>query len=249
MTNRAAVNVITVFAEGEAFNYATYSEEDLGIAGNTTINGNIFTNGDVEFSGHSAEINGDAFAAGTIDEGNISGATEPGADPIPPPQIDSAPYKILAETAGTYFDDANDAEDWFGINTEGVVFIDDITHETHLTNSDKLLGTLAATGDVQLSGGTYTTADADRPVILVEGDLEIAGGAVINGLVYVRGSTTFGAGNNIINGSLISVGGVTDLFGNTTINFDEDYVANWQDLEGLNQTSSEDPRVLFWGEE
>lgn len=249
MTSRIAVNVITVFAEGEAFNYATYSEENLTLSGNTTINGNVFTNGDMEFNGNSSEINGDAFAAGTIDGGNISGAQESGMDPIPPPQIDAAPYKTLAESAGTYFDDANDAEDWFDFNDTGLIFVDDLTNETHLTNSASLLGTLAATGDIKLSGGTYTVANTDYPAILVEGDLEIAGGAVINGLVYVRGATTFGAGNNIINGALISVGGVTDLFGNTTINFEEDYVANWQDLDGLDINSSEDPKILNWGEE
>jgi len=87
--------------------------------------------------------------------------------------------------------------------------------------------------------------------VIVEGDLTVLGGATINGIVYVRGTTSFGAGNNTVNGSLISVGGIsaTDITGNTTINYVPLPIEDLDDMPGLVTTSSSPPKVVEWGEE
>jgi hypothetical protein len=167
---------------------------------------------------------------------------------IPPPNIQDGPYRNLATINGTLYTSADDAEAYLKNKTRtGVVFIDS-TEEAKIQGTT-LTGSLYATGDLSLtSGGTYT-ASGVHVAIVCDGDLHIAGGVTINGIVYVRGSTSFGAGNNTINGSLISVGAVSslDATGNTTINY---VPYPWQNLTGLyTSTSNLAPRVLSWDEE
>ena len=86
---------------------------------------------------------------------------------------------------------------------------------------------------------------------MVEGSLKIAGGTIINGIVYVKGSTSFGGGDNTIDGSLISVGGtsIADITGHTTIYFSTTTVANWQNFTGLSTTTTSTPRIIQWREQ
>lgn len=251
-TNRKAVHTITVFPEGEAFEYGIFAENDLSVGGNTEVNGSIFANSNIDFTGNSAEINGNAYSPNEIsDTDNINGDAVSGVNHIPPPVLKLGPYQDIAEAAGTYFMDSNDAENYLNNEArEAVIFVDDSGTTKIQGSNTSLTGALAVNGDLEISGGTFS-ASGSYAAVVVNGNLKISGGVVINGVVYVFGSTSFGAGNNVINGALIAVGdvNVTDVSGNTTINYDPDLAINWKDLTGLNTESVEEPKVILWGEE
>lgn len=250
--HRTAVYTITVFPEGFAFDNAVYAQDDLLFGGNAQINGDIFANGDMDFNGN-AEIDGNAYSPTPItDTNNITGEAFSGTDvdSIPPPQIDTQPYRDAATTGGTLFAASSDAEDFLNNQTRNaVVFVEDLGDTKIQGNNTELTGSIVTLGNLEISGGTYTASD-NYAAIVVMGDLKIAGGATINGIIYVAGATSFGGGNNTIKGSLISVGGanVTSVTGSATINFDPTAAANWQLLEGLITTSAEDPKIVKWGE-
>ena len=98
-----------------------------------------------------------------------------------------------------------------------------------------------------INGGTYT-AGPGQIAIIVRGNLDIRGGATINGIVYVYGTTTF-TGNSTINGSLISLGDVTTGTGSVEINYDATYIGDLQDLIGLDPVSAAPPTISNWSEE
>ncbi|PIR70059.1 MAG: hypothetical protein COU46_03495 [Candidatus Niyogibacteria bacterium CG10_big_fil_rev_8_21_14_0_10_42_19] len=136
------------------------------------------------------------------------------------------------------------------INSE-VVYIDDDGTKANIGNTNtNFTGSLVKIGNPDLTGGVFNSF-GNFATIVVYGNLKISGNTTINGIVYVTGETSFGGGTNTINGSLISAGGtsVTDLTGNATINFDPTVYASWQDITGLNTTSTESPRVVGWTEE
>ena len=256
-TNRAVSRIITSFPEGFAFDYAVYAQNDLTFGGNIDVNGNVFANDGIDFNGNSAEINGDAFSPESIeDTDNISGTMVTGVDPIPPPTINPEEYRLAAQAidpetgTSTLFFDVNDASAYLnGENRDAVVFVDDTAQTKIQGNSTNLVGSLVTMGDLGITGGTYS-ATGSYAAFVVYGNLKIAGGTTINGIVYATGSTSFGGGNNVINGSLISAGGasVTDLTGTATINFDPVIAANWQNITGLDTSTTSSPEIILWEE-
>lgn len=249
-TNRDVSRRITVFAEGLAFEHAIYSNFTFSATGNTEINGNIFANDAINLGG-STDIYGNVYSpVGVTGEDHATGTVATtSVVTIPPPEIAEGDYREAAVSAGTLYATDSAAELFLKNETrEAVVFIDDTASEANIQGTT-LVGSLYGKGDLKLSsGGTYT-ATGTYAAIVCEGNLQISGGVTINGLVYVRGSTSFGSGNNTINGALISVGPVSSIetTGNTTINY---VPMDWQDLSGLSTTtSSQPPRMLEWGEE
>ena len=81
-------------------------------------------------------------------------------------------------------------------------------------------------GDVTLIGGTYGTA-TDPVVLIVDGNLDLRGGATINGLVYVTNPTwdANGSGNAYINGAALAENSF-DTNGNLVVNYDPSILAN-----------------------
>jgi len=255
ITNRRVILTTTVFAEGEAFDYAAYSQNKINLGGNATINGSIFANNELIFTGNSAEVNGEAYSTETItDTDNINGQSFSNVDSILPPTIGITDYEDAASDAGTLFTETSDAENYLKNQTRtAVVFVDNTGTTKIQGNSTWLEGSLVVMGDLNIQGGTFT-ATGNYVAVYVEGNFSISGGTTINGIVYVKGSTSFGSGNNTINGSLLSAGETTttDLTGSTTINYDYEHLytpENWQDLLGLNMTSQEDPKITNWREE
>lgn len=255
--NRIVSNVITVFPEGFAFDYAVYAQNVLTMGGNLEVNGGVFANDGIEFNGNSAEVNGNAYSPEPINENqpgeNINGEIFEGVNEIPPPEIHIEPYLAYANASSTYFATTSAAESFVNGNTHDhivVVIADDDTKASIGNNNTHATGTIVKIGDMDLKGGSYIAFD-NFAAIVVYGDLKISGGTYIKGIVYVTGETSFGAGNNVIDGSLISAGGasVTDLTGNATINFDPVVTANWQNLAGLDTTTDTVPEVMSWEEE
>jgi hypothetical protein len=251
---RTVTEMFTIFPEGLAFDHAIYAEYNLQIGGNVTVNGGIFANGAVDFKGTSATVNGDAVSASTVTEnGNVAGSVVDGANPIPPPAIDIAPYVTVAQADGTYFTSSTDAEAYLDGNTrQAVVVVGDTTGATTKLSSKNtnLTGSLVVEGDLDLSGGTYT-ATSTYAAVVVYGDLKVSGGTTINGIVYTTGQVSFGAGNNVVNGAIISTNAInlTSLTGNLTVNFDPSAAANWQSLLGLSTTTTSTPQPIQWSED
>lgn len=255
---RTVTEHFTTFPEGLAFSHAIYAKYDLAIGGSATVNGNIFANGNITLSG-STEINGDAISSSTITQtggghgSDVTGAVVQGADPIPAPAIDIAPYIAAAQASSTYFSTSSDAEAYLkNIPRRAIVVVDDPTSRngTNLQNQTDLTGSLVVNGDLTLTGGTYTATGTYAAVVVI-GNLSVSGGTTIKGIVYVTGTTTFGAGNNTVVGSIISVGGVSavSFSGKTTVTFDPTIAANWQNLTGLATTSIAVPEPVEWSED
>ncbi len=259
-TRRIVSHIITVFPEGFAFDYAVYAQNNLVFGGNITVNGNVFANNGINGgNSNSVNLNGDAFSPEEIidSKNNIDGISVTGVDPIPPPTINPGEYRLAAQAidpetgTSTLFSSSNDAETYLNNKSrKAVVFVSDTQKTKIQGNSTNLVGSLVTMGDLDITGGTFS-ATGSYAAIVVYGNLKIAGGATINGIVYAAGSTSFGGGNNTINGSLISAGGasVTDLTGTATINFDPVVAANWQSLTGLDTSTTSAPEVILWGEE
>lgn len=252
LTQREVVYTLTKFTEGMAFYYAIYSNNNLEFGGNANIDGNIFANTEIDFHGN-ALVNGDAFSPETIEDvDNILGDIFSDLDPIPPPEINLQPYYDAAEANFTLFATATDAETYLNNQTrEGVVFVEQTVGKTKIQGTNtNLTGSLVVLNSLDLTGGTYT-ATSNYAALVVQGDLKIAGGAVIYGIVYVKGSTSFGAGGGRIEGSLISAGAIndTELTGNADIIFDPTITGNWQNLIGLSTTTMAAPRIIGWNEQ
>ncbi|MDO8558302.1 MAG: hypothetical protein Q7S09_03900 [bacterium] len=249
-TRRIVSRIITVFPEGQAFDYAVYSNEEMNFGGNATVNGDVYATDEIDFTGASAEVNGNAFSPGDVETDNVNGFSVTGVDVIEPPRIFIEPYRDMAIAAGTHFTSTPLARSFLNNNiTHNIAVVVEDIPELKLQNSTSSTGSLVTLHDLELTGGTYTAAGG-RPAIIVYGNLKIAGGTTINGIVYVEGSTTFGSGTNTINGSLISVGGASvDVTGNAVINFDPQYVADWDLLPGLDTSTTSTPEVISWGEE
>jgi hypothetical protein len=249
---RGVLHTITVFPEGFAFDHAVYAHNDLTLGGSVEVNGSVFANDGIDFHGANAAVNGNAYSPGDIeDHGNISGLIVPGVDPIPLPHFDLEPYRQAAIVDGTLFSSSTEAETYLNNQTRNaVIFVDDVDKTKIQGTNTNLTGSLVTMGNLDLTGGTFTASD-NYLAIVVNGDLKIAGGATINGIVYVTGDTSFGGGNNVITGALICGGEtiVTDITGNATINYDAALAQSWHDLVGLDTVSSEVPQVILWEEE
>lgn len=233
---REVLYLLLRYPEGKAFSYGLYTPYAIQVSGNATINGNVFATNGVNPDGEplgSAEINGDIVS---------------GLEPILP-QVDDQKYRDAAlGPDGKFFNNVADAEQYFQDNPviNNFIFVDDATGKMNIQSTD-FAGSLWVTGDLKITGGTFNSV---KPYILiiVEGDLEVVGNPVINGIVYVKGSTTIGTGTVEIFGSLICVENtsVIGVNGNITITYDPNIINFWEDIVGLSHVYA--PVILNWNE-
>jgi cytoskeletal protein CcmA (bactofilin family) len=249
LTNRIVKSTLLLFPSGAVFDYAIYSEYNLNIKGSVDIVGDIFSGGIISCSGNKVHIEGNAYSVGddvnNTCEDNASSTYE-NTDIISPPDINPDYYRDIALVSGCASTPDNVKNDCLSVPTTSVVFVKDPINpakETKLQGID-LAGNLTVVGNLWISGNSSITATNDYAVIVVKGNLKITGDNIINGIVYVSGTTTFGAGNTTLNGSLISKGGTaTDLNGNVTINYD----APLAPPGGIDDSGA--PKIVSWSEE
>lgn len=247
LTNRKIKNTILLSESWAAFDYAVYSDGELTIKGGAgnSITGNVFSNNNINCNGNPT-INGDIFSADSISGCNGT-SVNPGAETIPPPDIDPYYYQPLAVCSSDADNVKNDCLN--APPTFGVIFAEDNpSKQIKLQNID-LTGNLTVIDNLWISGNTVITAsdsdpEIDYPAIVVQGNLKVTGDNVINGLIYVTGKTNFGSGNTTINGSIISKGGTeTDIAGSVTIN----YNSLSGSPGGMNPPT--DPKIISWSEQ
>ncbi|MDP3963057.1 MAG: hypothetical protein Q8Q39_01025, partial [bacterium] len=165
-THRGVVRIITQYPEGLAFDYAIYAQNDLGFGGNATVNGNVYSSTQIDFTGNSSEVNGNAFSPGDIESDNVSGFSVTGIDPIPPPSIDIEPYRVIALAAGTYFTSTPLAKDYLSNQTRQAVVVVEDAPELKLQNSTQLTGSLVTENDLELTGGTYSATGTYAAIVV-----------------------------------------------------------------------------------
>lgn len=127
-------------------------------------------------------------------------------------------------------------ETYFSDNKASIQSLTGLLNCSSGCNKTDISGALSASqivwanGDVTLIGGTYGTA-TDPIILIVDGNLELRGGATINGLVYVTEPTwdANGAGNAHINGAALAEGSF-DTNGNLVINYDPTILANLNNI-------------------
>ena len=225
------------------FDYGIYTPQIIDMNGSVFVDANVFAS--EEF-----------YCKGKIDntkcEGSITGEIIE-YQSYDVPTFNQEVYYNLAVSTNTYFENAGNAKNYIEGSPASnvVVYVENSNRMLVGKNNTNFTGSLWVTGDLKITGGTYTAPEGFL-AIMVEGDLEIAGNATINGIVYVKGTTEIGAGGATINGSLISIGSV-NILGNLTVNYEPNILNIWQQLVGLEENDLYDtnfqPQISNWNEE
>lgn len=148
-----------------------------------------------------------------------------------PPFVDSNDATLAAMSDDDFF------ESFFGVTKETFKgFAENINcgggcdkndlHAALALNNNQVIW---ADGDITLLNDTFGTV-ANPIILIVDGNLELRGGASINGLVYVMADDwdANGAGNAAINGAAIGEGGF-DTNGNITITYNPAILSNLEE--------------------
>jgi hypothetical protein len=255
-TTRKVVVTLDLFPSAFAFDQAVYSHGQISANGNLTINGNAYATNGIALSGN-ANINGDAYsplAMNSNTKNRISGESYENSSTIIPPTIATSSYKVLAQSANTYFTDISLARTYIQGNPAGfpVVFVESPNELSLNANSLAFFGTIISTGGFSMNGGTISANPSGDPLAVYSGgNAAIRGNATINGIVYIDGTTTFGNGTNRINGTLLSTqpSSTLSVNGNAMVTYNATYGKNWQNITGLDTESGTAPMVKNWHEQ
>ncbi|OGZ61201.1 MAG: hypothetical protein A2932_00930 [Candidatus Spechtbacteria bacterium RIFCSPLOWO2_01_FULL_46_10] len=203
----------------------------LTMDSNSTVNGNVFSNGNITGSSNS-DINGDATAVGTISTPNpqVSGAKEEGVDPVPLPNFDG---DVWREAANINNDPIN-----------GDIEIDD---ETVILGPRRINGNLTIDGNsvVTITGPVYVTGNilvdsnsdifldegfgSENTVILADGSIEFKSNAQVHStsadpagyILFASMSNSSEAiklgSNQIIDGAFYAANGDLELNSNADV--------------------------------
>lgn len=179
----------TINSASIAFRYAVQTGSGgVSMTNNTTINGTIYTNGNIT-GANSAQINGEAYAAGTISspDPTILCATppcaHPNASPIPLPDISSevAQAKLAAEAGGTTTCPCTISNTFADIGPKK--YVGNLTITTNAIVTVK--GPVWVTGNLSTTqGGTQVNLDesfgSQGTYFIVDGNIVINQGATFN---------------------------------------------------------------------
>lgn len=182
----------TPSTEAVAFNYAIQGGAGgIDVSGSSNIEGNLYSNGDIDVSGSAAvELPGDVWAVGTVTDQNngIEGTITqfPNVVSVPLPSIDLSNWESMASDGGTI------VGDYTVPSTDSGVYTDlgpkKITGELSMSKSDQqvnLTGPLYIQGDLTISGnGEWKLDDSfgsNGTIVLVDGKINISGSAKFYG--------------------------------------------------------------------
>lgn len=173
------------------YDFAISAGERIQLAKDSTISGNLHSNGDVEIQAHTRVV-GDVSAVGSVDgDGEVTGAVTEGADPLALPQpFTAAEAGALADrlfTGDTSFDNDEVVDD--------VVFVDgSVTFRAALNGT----GTVIASGSIllekgvpgQLADETLLSLVAGQEIV-VKKDREVRAALVAGGNVTLDKEAIF----------------------------------------------------------
>ncbi len=141
----------------------SYDSRVGGYPNGPANNGDVGSNGDIDVGSGGTDIQGDALAAGTVNDphGAVEGEAVSGADPIPLPPVPACgpPYHDGSGIVGGTYDPATGA--LTGGNSEVISLLPGVF----------CLGSLNVKGDLMITGAT---------VISVTGLFDLSSGALLN---------------------------------------------------------------------
>ncbi len=215
-------------------NAATALDGNVNIGGNVYIsstpdpgNANIHANGDVNFSGAAATVDGNVTATGEIspeDYPGISGDSQPGADAVSPPDVDIDQLIAEAEAEGDIYNNnvsfsggPPGQTDTLGptringnltiganrtVVLQGTVYVDG-TISVGANSLVKGGYTIVATGDVDFTGTSELGLEDIPFVISTGGDITATGTSWVSAVMYAMDGDVTLKGNFTVKGSVI----------------------------------------------
>lgn len=194
-----------------------YSGDNIDIAPNVTIEGDVSSVGEVN------------------NQGTVGGETNEYAEPIECPTFSFEYYKSLAggdyidaggtvqfkaDSPGTHLS-AVSAHDY---NSDGVGIVNHPSHvicvvgNVVIKNGATIKGAIVATGNIDMQGGHidhigFTSPDGGPlpSLMSINGDVRVRGGQTLNGFIYAAGDVELNGGDTVYGG--VIAGGVVDARG------------------------------------
>lgn len=213
----ARVRVVAAYQRniGRVFEGAIFSNSPLTLNGVGGVyadadgnGGDIYANGDIQFSGTSFTMDpdGSLYSTGTINwvpDGVPETHVHENVAPVSMPVIDLDYYRSIADTVHMGNLTLNDSN---MVDLSGVIFV-----KGNVTISGSYTGqaVIVATGRVAINGNvTASNPDVDTIVIMSPKSVRISGNCTVDGLVYahsvVENADTALGGDVVINGAIIA---------------------------------------------
>lgn len=234
------------------------------VMNNTTINGDVFTNSNINFS-NGDTVNGNVYATGNV-SGTTSGITGTKESLVPPvsdpPTINTAPYVAEIATAATY---AAGNQTYHNVTLSGNYYINGdvtISGNVNITGSAKIVctGTVSVNNNASvgnnltvISGGEMTFGN--KNIVTGTNCLFYSNTSITTGNVTYTGTqVTTGSGTSFISPGDVNLGnnntiagfvysGATLTVGNLN-NISGNIMANYVDTIGNNTTLTLQPGLV-----
>jgi len=173
--DRSLDTQIAPVSTGSSFSYAAQIGDDgLEMHSEATVNGNVYSNGNITGTGSDTIINGDATAVGTVSspDPTVTGITTESASSLPMPAFDEQGWKNEANINNDPIN--NDVTYSSGTNNLGPRKIDG---NLSLDNEARLVvqGPIHVTGNLNMNSDSILELDdsfgSNGTVIVVDGDI------------------------------------------------------------------------------
>ncbi|MBI4128600.1 MAG: lamin tail domain-containing protein [Parcubacteria group bacterium] len=165
---------------------ATNANDDIALAANTTVNGDVRSNDEIEKvgGGSNRTINGDATVTNTIESGiTVTGTTTTGAPTAALPDIMIEEWKARAQDGGTVNGSFIFSNGTTGLQLGPSEIMGDV--EFGSSNTATLRGPLYIHGDLEIGSNSVITEDAafgnQFIAIIVDGEIDIEANVAFNG--------------------------------------------------------------------
>ena len=209
-TSRKVIFTTTVFPEGQAFDYAIFSDDSIDIKSNSAI------------------ITGDVLSNSAIDDDHdrISGLKfENTNPPLVPPQIDIEAYRNAPGV--TFFEEKKVTNPSVSGTLAVIGDLEITTSKNYTATPDYDYPAIIVKGKLTLNGGNV------RGIIYVDGNVDISGNPQVEGTILATGTTEISGGGNPpanikYNPELVS--GWTELLGlNHESTYSEPKIIRWRE--------------------
>jgi cytoskeletal protein CcmA (bactofilin family) len=172
--------MVTNSTNNAIFDNALFSGIDMSLTGSPKIDGDVYSNGNINIKSNSVTITGKASAAGWIKDthNRIAGAKNQYYPKIAMPVVDLQYY--LANAATVYTG---------GYTFSSSTHLDGITYvegDIHLSGQVSGKGVIVCTGDVYIDGNVTLASGSDEFAVISTGNVRINGTCDIYGVIYAH---------------------------------------------------------------
>lgn len=193
------------------------SKGEVEMGGNSTVR-NLYTSSTIQ-AGDEVEIEGSAQTV--LNSGQSSNASLIKSDVVD--EISSIAALSNSDFFTSYFgtnsNTVKNSADFYYNNSSNTNYSATLNGKT-----GSIIWIDQTAGTAQIRGNTVIGTAANPVLLIVNGSIDLSGGVVINGFVFVTGSaSTDIIGNVTINGGIV-IGGDTSIRGSATINYEPDII-------------------------